>query len=276
VIKKSKTAFPIHTYIVEHNVGIEVEELPPGILAKFDDLGNAIIIDPAAKAEPAKVVAQYLVHEGEHARWYPVDSIYQEYHAFKAEADFWNEVRKGTAHETCDWVAGFVGQGKRAAMDYIRTIPGNQHFPTYALLHDDLEQAADILDDTKHGQPAFLATQRKGVEFTFATNARGAFAWYWIHENKGAIDPDFQDEHPKVLAACLAYLTMRAAWDCGDSIDQELSSFKAMARIWGDIRRDLTHSFLDLVRSTAKLGDDPLRTWIRRQPEYSDLPESYP
>jgi hypothetical protein len=275
-LKTSKTAYTIHTYMVDRDVDIVVEDLPPGERAYFSDSRNAIILDPELEGESDRVVGQYIAHEGEHSRWYPVNSIYQEYHACKAEADFWNEVKGGETDDDCDWIASFIAQGKHAAMDYIRTLPDYAHLPTYAFIHDDLEDACTVLDDSAWGHPLFLDVQRKGVEMTFQGNPDGIFAYYWQGDRKGAIHPDWHGEPDPVLAAVLAYLSTRGVWNIEDSIHQEYTSFKNMAGVWRWAKNSLQHEFCDLVSAIISTGEEAAKEWIRSRPEYAGLPEYYP
>jgi hypothetical protein len=205
-----------------------------------------------------------------------VNSIFQEYHAFQAEADFWNEVKKGDTDDVCDWVAGFIAQGKQAAMNYIRTIPGFEHLPTYAQIHEDLESAVTILDNLAGGYPPFKEAQRKGIEFTFEDTSYDVFAEYYPDQKKGGIHEDYQDEHPKVLAAYLAYLCYRAKWDCADSINQEWTCFDYMAKVWKAIRGSMTHQFLDEVVTVTATGKSYTFYWLLDQIPYCWLPTYYP
>jgi len=58
--------------------------------------------------------------EGIHVQWGRADSIDQEYHAFRAQAEVWNELKGNEVDEQCDWVSGMIAQGEAGAKAIIR------------------------------------------------------------------------------------------------------------------------------------------------------------
>lgn len=275
-IKKSKTALPIYNYIVDHDIKVEAQELMEGTLAVWSEDANTIFIDPSAEAELAKVVAQYIVHEGEHARWKAWNSIIQEYSAYKAETDFWKEVKGGDTDDHCDFWAGIIAQGRQYAMNFLKSYPHYSTLPVYSETPEELWDICETLLNLQGGYTLFIPIQRRGVGFNFAENERGAFAWYWPEHKQGSINPELAMEDPRVLASYMAYLCMRASWDCQDSIHQEKTCFQHMARVWSLIRGTLKHEFLDFVKVLVGTGESALIYWLSEQPEYADLLFYYP
>lgn len=283
LISQTDAASEVYNHIMSTNVSIDFYELPGDTIAQYNDLTNTIEVNRAAEAKPKKVLAQYIVHEGEHSRWYPVNSIYQEYHACKAEADFWNAVKKGDADDMCDWVAGFIGQGKEAAMDYLHSLPKYAHLPRYAKVDETLEDGCAVLDDDPVGHELFIDAQRMGLEVRWGSPEYDVMASYDLSQKKGIIHTDYQTEPPEVIAAVLAYLCARAAWDIEDSIHQEYSTYFQMARIWRSVRNGLTHHFLDFVAHLwpRSMPDnlsrmEVVKDWLRWQDAYAGLPNFFP
>ena len=276
MLKKSKSAFNIYNYIVEHDIGIEVEDLPPSIMAYFSDSRNAIVIDPSAEAELTKVVAQYLVHEGEHARWYPENSIFQEYSAFKTEAAFWKEVKKGDSHDVCDWVRGFVTQRPQAAMEYLSSLPDFATLPAFINIAPDMEAACNILLDDPTGISLLTLSQRKAKTFGWGQMWQDVHVWYYPDEDRGVIDIEWQGLPPEVVAACLAYFGARVQWNIPDSKQQEVSCYMTMARVWKAVHNGISFEPLDEIAEVASNGESAMWYWICSLHAYDDLPAYYP
>ena len=275
-IQLTDAASEVYNWIMARNISIDFGDVPEGAVASWVPAENTIKVDPYAEGQPQKVVSQHIVHQGEHSRWKGENSINQEYHAFKAEADFWNSVKKGDADDHCDWVAGFIGQGKHAAHDYLRTLPAYADLPEYSGVSESIADAFTLVDDTYFGNPLCLNSQRMGARFDFQNYTHDAFAWYWLDFRHGAINTSWQSDPPQAVAAAIAYLLTRAAWDIQDSIHQEYQSFKAMARVWEILKGDLSHDFCDLVSAVINTTEAAAKDWIRSRPEYADLPEYFP
>jgi hypothetical protein len=89
-------------------------------IAQFDPYTNEITIHVSQKDASPAVLAAYLAHEGAHVQWNKPDSIEQEYHAFKAEADIWNQLKGDETDEQCDWVNSMIDLGEADAKREIR------------------------------------------------------------------------------------------------------------------------------------------------------------
>ena len=115
-----------------------------------------------------------------------------------------------------------------------------------------------------------------GARFDFQSYTHDTFAWYWLDFRHGAVNTSWESDAPQAVAAAMAYLATRVAWDVEDSIHQEYQSFVAMARVWNILKGDLTHDFCDLVSAIINTGEEAAKDWIRSRPEYADLPEYFP
>jgi len=89
-------------------------------IAYFDPGNNEIVINEALKGASPNVIAAHLAHEGTHAQWNRPNSVDQEYHAFKAEAETWNRLKGSEHDDQCDEVSSFIALGEREAKDIIR------------------------------------------------------------------------------------------------------------------------------------------------------------
>ena len=283
LIERTDACRAIYDHIVDTNITVEFRDLPTGTVAQWVPDDNTIAVDISAEALDEKVTSQYIIHEGEHSRWHGEDSISQEWHAYKAEADFWNAVKKGDHDGHCDWVAGFIAQGRHAAMDYIRALPAYDGWSEYSGVNSDLTEAFRALEDRPTGYYVCLNAQRMGAEFDPQVNAGGMFAWYWYEYRRGAIDETWQDDPIHATVAALAFLGVHAWWSEPLSIHQLWHAYWYMGKVWNTIKGDLEHEFLDFVDSlfpqtmpTNSAAMEPEKVWIRGFPQYADLPEFWP
>jgi len=104
--------------------------------AYFDSVRNEIVLSESLKGSSPNVVAAYLAHEGTHVQWMlqwnRPDSIDQEYHAFKAQAEVWNELKGNEIDEGCDGVSWMISRGEADAKTIIRRQPAYKNLPEYA------------------------------------------------------------------------------------------------------------------------------------------------
>jgi hypothetical protein len=103
--------------------------------AYFDSVRNEIVLSESLRGSSPKVVAAYLAHEGTHVQWMlqwnRPDSIDQEYHAFKAQAEVWNELKGNETDEWCDGVSWMISRGEADAKTIIRRQPAYKDLPEY-------------------------------------------------------------------------------------------------------------------------------------------------
>jgi hypothetical protein len=96
---------------------IRFGETEESVIAQFDSLRNQIIISERCENAPSNVLAAHLAHEGVHVQWGESDSIDQEYHAFRAQAAVWNELKGEEANPQCDAVSRLIAMGEKAAKE---------------------------------------------------------------------------------------------------------------------------------------------------------------
>ena len=276
LIERTDAAREVYNHIVDTNVDVDFGDVPVGFLAMYFPDENAIHVDPDAEGEEEKAVSQHIVHEGERSRWKGENSISQEYHAFKAEADFWNTVKKGDTDDHCDWVAGFVAQGKQVAMDYIRTLSEFEDLPEYSGLDEYIPEAFTILDYSTTGYPYALFIQREGVTVIYGDRFPEATAWYLPSLRAIQVNYNLFGYPPQVPAAYIAHESLHAEWDRCNSINQEYHAFKRQTEVWKEIKGDAEEEGLDWILKLYTFSEDIIKDWIREQPAYEDLPEYCP
>jgi non-ribosomal peptide synthetase component F len=116
--------------IREQGTAVQLGQTGEDAIAYFDPERNRIVISEGLRDASLNVLVQHLAHEGTHAQWNRPPSIDQEYHAFKAEAEVWNELKGDEADNQCDWVNGVISLGKMRAKWIISDLYPN--LPDYA------------------------------------------------------------------------------------------------------------------------------------------------
>jgi hypothetical protein len=276
LIAQSSAACEQYDSITSKDIDVAFGKLEKGCYAMHLPAENRIVVNLEAENESVKVIAAVIVHEGEHTRWLGKNSINQEYHAYKAQAEFWNEVRGGETHDFCDFVADFIALGKHEAMDFLRQYYPCYGFPDFSEVTWDINAAFDLCDDLDVGHPLCLNSQRKGVPIAYHWETYGQFSYYWLDLKQGAIDELWQEDPLEATVAALGHLLTRVQWDEPDSIDQEYYAFQTMAQIWNEVKGALSHTFCNTVAAVIAQGEAAAKNWIRSRPEYADLPEHYP
>lgn len=106
--------------IREHGTKIRFGATDEGAIAQFDPTTNEITIHESLKDADPSILAAHMAHEGTHVQWGEPDSIDQEYHAFKAQAEVWDELKGDQADRQCDWVSEMIAKGEAEAKAEIR------------------------------------------------------------------------------------------------------------------------------------------------------------
>lgn len=129
-LEGTRAGYPIAAAIHERGTTVRFGQTLRNVIAHFDRKRNEILVSEGARGSSSKVLAQHLAHEGAHVQWNRPNSIDQEYHAFKAEAEVWNQLKGDEADKQCDRVSGMISQGEMEAKRKIRWLyPG---LPEYA------------------------------------------------------------------------------------------------------------------------------------------------
>ena len=113
---------PIVEAIREHGTVITFESMEQDVIAKFDPEANKISVNEGLKNASPNVLAAHLAHEGTHVQWDQPDSIDQEYHAFKAQAGVWDQLKGDETDKQCDWVSQMIAKGEAEAKAEIRQL----------------------------------------------------------------------------------------------------------------------------------------------------------
>jgi len=90
------------------------------VIAQFDSVANKITVNERCKSASLAVLAAHLAHEGTHVQWDEPNSIDQEYHAFKAEAAVWEELKGDENNWQCEMISWVISRGEREAKKQIR------------------------------------------------------------------------------------------------------------------------------------------------------------
>jgi hypothetical protein len=116
--------------IREHGATVRFGQTEEDAIAYFDPVSNEIVVNEELGDTSLSILVQHLAHEGAHVQWNRPNSIDQEYHAFKAEAEVWNQLKGDEADRQCDRVSGMTSKGEVEAKRKIRWLyPG---LPEYA------------------------------------------------------------------------------------------------------------------------------------------------
>ena len=121
-LETSDTGQPTAEAIREHGTVIRFGPVEQGAIAQFDPETNEISVNEGLKNASPNAVAAHLAHEGTHVQWDQPDSIEQEYHAFKAQAEVWNQVKGDETDRQCDRVTEMIARGEKGAKEMIRRL----------------------------------------------------------------------------------------------------------------------------------------------------------
>jgi len=130
-LQSSESGHAIARTVCERATTMRFGQMDKGV-AYFDRTRNEIVINERLRDRLPNVLAQHLAHEGTHAQWNRPNSIDQEYHAFKAEAEVWNELKGSETDEQCDPVSDMISLEEAEAKKVIRLIPHYRSLPEYA------------------------------------------------------------------------------------------------------------------------------------------------
>lgn len=121
-LKRIARGKPIAQAIEQHGKMVSFGETKENAIAQFDPLNNQITINHEYHDASPNVLAAHLAHEGTHLQWSEAGSIDQEYHAFKAQAEVWDELKSHEPDAQCDWVSSVMAKGEQEAKTEIRLL----------------------------------------------------------------------------------------------------------------------------------------------------------
>ncbi len=121
-LRETRAGHSIAAAIHERGTMVRFGQTDEDAIAYFDPEGNEIVINDKLWDASPSVLAAHLAHEGIHVQWNKDNSIDQEYHAFKAQAEVWSELKGSESDDQCDWVSQMIALGKEEAMNIIRDL----------------------------------------------------------------------------------------------------------------------------------------------------------
>jgi hypothetical protein len=130
-LERTDTGKPIADSIKAHGTTTRFGKIESNAIAQFEPGNNRITIHDSQRDSSPEVISAHLAHEGTHVQWDRPDSIDQEYHAFKNQADVWNEVKGGQSDDQCDQVSNMIALGEADAKYIIRQQYQDQDLPEY-------------------------------------------------------------------------------------------------------------------------------------------------
>jgi len=109
--------------VQENQTAIKFGSTTTQAVAQFDPAANTITIHERLKKASPAILAAHLAHEGTHARFgSKSNSIDEEYQAFKAQAEVWDELKGNQSDDQCDAVSNLIAKGERYAKREIRRL----------------------------------------------------------------------------------------------------------------------------------------------------------
>jgi len=132
ILERTGAGYPIAAAIREHGTTLRFSQTGEDVIAYFDPERNEIVISEGLRDISLNVLVQHLTHEGTHVQWKRTASIDQEYHAFKAEAEVWNQLKGSETDGQCDQVSEIISSGEAEAKKMIRRAPAYRNLPESA------------------------------------------------------------------------------------------------------------------------------------------------
>jgi hypothetical protein len=130
VLEGTRAGYSIAAAIRERGTAVRLGQAGEDVIAYFDPVSNEIVVNEELRDISFNVLVQHLAHEGTHVQWSRPNSIDQEYHAFKAEAEVWNQLKGDETDEQCDRVSLMISLGEMRAKWVISDLYPN--LPDYA------------------------------------------------------------------------------------------------------------------------------------------------
>ena len=114
-LEGTRTGHSIVAAIREQGTVVRFGQIGGDAIAYFDPVGNEIVVNEELRDTSLNILVQHLAHEGAHVQWNRPNSVDQEYYAFKAEAEVWNQLKGDVTDEQCDWVSWVISLGEMRA-----------------------------------------------------------------------------------------------------------------------------------------------------------------
>jgi hypothetical protein len=131
-LERARAGYSIAAAIRERGTAVRFGQIGKDVIAYFDHERNEIVVNEVLRNASLNVSVQHLAHEGAHLQWNRPNSIDQEYHAFKAEAEVWDELKGHETDDQCDQVSQMISLGEAEAKKRIRHALPYRNLPEYA------------------------------------------------------------------------------------------------------------------------------------------------
>jgi len=118
-LSEAQAGYSISKVIRERDTVVRLGQIEENAVAYYDPACNEIVIDDSLQGASLDILAAHLAHEGTHVQWDKDNSIDQEYHAFRAQAEVWNELKGDQSDEQCDLVSRMIALGEENAKDLL-------------------------------------------------------------------------------------------------------------------------------------------------------------
>jgi DNA-binding transcriptional regulator GbsR (MarR family) len=109
--------------IEKHGTKIKFGYLPSDRVGQYYEVENEIVISWDQRHKSKSVLSSYIAHEGKHVElWFRTgqpNSVDEEYQAYKAQAEVWEEVKGDESDENCDEISALISLGEDRAKDVI-------------------------------------------------------------------------------------------------------------------------------------------------------------
>jgi hypothetical protein len=131
-LERARAGYSIAAAIRERGTAVRFGQIGEDTIACFDPDKNEVVVNEVLRDASLNVLVQHLTHEGTHVQWDRPNSIDQEYYAFKAEAEVWNELKGHETVDQCDQVSQMISLGEAEAKKRIRHALPYRNLPEYA------------------------------------------------------------------------------------------------------------------------------------------------
>ena len=131
-LERTRAGYSIAAAIHEQGAAVRFDQIGEDTIACFDSDRNEIVVNEVLRDASLNVLVQHLAHEGIHVQWDRPNSIDQEYYAFKAEAEVWDELKGHETDDQCDQVSQMISLGEAEAKKRIRHALPYRNLPEYA------------------------------------------------------------------------------------------------------------------------------------------------
>ena len=129
-LEETEAGYSIATAIRERGTAVRFGQIGEDTIACLDPGKNEVVVNEVLRDASLNVLVQHLAHEGSHVQWDRPNSIDQEYYAFKAEAEVWNQLKGNETDDQCNWVSWMISLGEMRAKWIISDLYLN--LPDYA------------------------------------------------------------------------------------------------------------------------------------------------